>query len=312
MPNELDPQARELLEVVEASGAPPLHLLGVEGARERMRAAFVTRGDPVPVADVDETEIPTPGSPLRVRTYRPTPGDQPAALFLHGGGWTLNDLDTHDELCRRLAVQSGYAISALDYRRAPEHQYPAALIDTYITFRWLADHAARTSADRPAPAVIGESSGASLAAGLSLLLRDLQAPAPSYQVLAYPVTDKLGRWPSYDEYGSGYVLDRDLMEWFLEQYVSPSSDRPDPYLYPLTADDLSGLPETLVVTAEFDPVRDEGVEFARRLDTAGVRVEHIHARDQMHGFLMLARAVARADDLLSVIASRLGARLGPS
>jgi acetyl esterase len=304
----LDPQAQAVLEVMQAAGEPPLHTMTVAQARDRMRAAFVTRGQPIELASVEDRVIPYPGGGLALRLYRPRTGPLPLGLFLRGGGWALNDLDTHDDLCRRLAKRSGWAIASLDYRRAPEHKYPAALLDAYVAFRWLQDNARRLGCVDSTPAVIGESAGANIAAGLSLLLRDCEASVPCYQVLIYPVTDRPGRWPSYEERGVGYALDRDQLHWFLAQYASADCVVADPYLFPLCAEDLSRLPPTLVVTAEFDPLRDEGAAFARQLAQAGVEVEHEHAADQMHGFLMLARVVSRADALVSMIAARLAAR----
>jgi acetyl esterase len=229
------------------------------------------------------------------------------ALFFHGGGWTVNDIDTHDGLCRRIAKQSGWLLASLDYRRAPEHKYPAALEDAYCGYRWLLDNAERVGGDIGHRAVVGESSGGSIAATLTLLLRDMHAPMPTYQVLAYPATDLYDRWPSYEERGAGYALDRDLMHWYLDNYLPSSCDPQDPYLFPVTAPDLTGLPPALIMTAEFDPVRDEGVAYAEKLASAGVTVEHVHAEDQMHGFLMMDRAVPRAGELIDQLARALAA-----
>lgn len=303
----LDPEARALLEVMEAAGAPAVETLTVAEARTRMKAAFATRGAPLAIADVRDVEVPSPAGALGLRLYRPREGELPIALFLHGGGWTINDIDTHDELCRRLARGSGWLIASLEYRRAPEHKHPAALHDAYSAYRWLLDNAKELGCDPAVRAVAGESAGATTAAALSLLLRDGGGPLPTYQVIAYPMMDRPERWPSYAERGSGYMLDRPQIEWFIGHFLPDAHDLSDPYLFPLRAADLSGLPPALVMTAEFDPLRDEGVAFAEKLSGAGVAVEHVHARDQMHGFLLLGKAVRNAGALIDRVAAALAA-----
>jgi acetyl esterase len=261
---------------------------------------------------VEDLRLPHSHGARPLRLYRPRPGVLPVALFLHGGGWTLNDLDTHDRLCRRLARRSGWLLASLDYRRAPEHRHPAALQDARLAYDWLLEHAERLEGDASLTALVGESSGATTAAGLTLLLRDTGAPQPAFQVLAYPLTDVPGRWPSHEERGTGYTLDRPEVRWFIENCLpldqDPANPDRDPYLFPLTAPDLAGLPPALVVTAEFDPLRDEGVAYARQLAAAGVIVEHAHAEDQMHGFLLLDRAIDRAGELIDLLADALAAR----
>jgi acetyl esterase len=305
MSPKLDPQAEALLEVMRAAGAPQPYSLPVEQAREQMRAALVTRADPIPLHRVEDIALPTLHGPLGMRLFRPAEGVLPVALFLHGGGWTLNDLDTHDRLCRRIAQRSGWLVAALDYRRAPEHQHPAALEDAQCAYRWLLDNGERIGAEVSCVALVGESSGATMAASLTLLLRDIGAPLPVLQILAYPIADVCGRWPSHEERGSGYTLDSEFVRWSFENYVPAGRELEDRYLLPLAATDHSGLPPTLVMTAEFDPLRDEGIAYAQRLAQAGVVVEHVHADDQMHSFLLLDRAVAKAGALIDRLADAL-------
>jgi acetyl esterase len=323
MSAQLDPEAQALLDVMQATGGSQPYASSVDEARQQMRAALVTRGAPLALRDVRDLELPSPHGPLRLRLYRPSEGALPVALFLHGGGWTLNDLDTHDRLCRRIARRSGWLLASLDYRRAPEHRHPAPLHDAHLAYRWLRDNRERIGGNAIRDAVIGESAGATTAAALTLLLRDAGAPLPSMQVLAYPLTDVPGRWPSHNERGNGYTLDSAFIRWFFEQYlgaehplsdpndrIDADGDTPlarDPYLLPLTAPDLSGLPPAFVMTAEFDPLRDEGLAYARRLSEAGVTVEHVHAEDQMHGFLLLDRAIPRAGELIDRLADALAA-----
>jgi acetyl esterase len=309
---QLDPEAQVLLDVMQAVGAPALHTLPVEQARAQMRSALLTRGEPLALHHVEDVRVPSAHGALPLRLYRPRPGVLPIALFIHGGGWMLNDLDTHDGLCRRIAKRSGWLLASLDYRRAPEHRHPAALEDARLAYDWLLENAARLEGDPTLVALAGESSGANTAAALALLLRDTGAPQPAFQILAYPPVDVPDRWPSHQERASGYTLDRPLLRWFIEHNLPPDFDSADPYrdpyLFPLGAPDLAGLPPALVMTAEFDPLRDEGIAYAERLTAAGVPVEHLHADNQMHGFLMVDRAIARAGELIDHLADALAAR----
>ncbi len=331
----LDPQAQDLLEAMRAAGLPPLHLLSVEQARARMRAAFARPASRGPqLESVSELAVPTPSGGRALRLYRPRAGRLPVALFFHGGGWTVNDLDTHDALCRTIARRSGWALAALDYRRAPEHRHPAALQDAHDAYRWLAENAADLELDAGSCALLGESSGATMAASLALLLRDTGAPAPTLQILVYPLIDPPGRWPSHERYASGYTLDRDQIDWYFG-HVLGGHARVDGsafafadgagaalgdgagvaladgaagetgYLLPLSDRDLSGVAEALVVTAEFDPLRDEGVAYAEQLARCGVPVRHVHVGDQMHGFLLHSVLVAGAARRVEEIADAL-------
>lgn len=309
MTPRLDPEAQALLDVMRAVGTPQPYEVSVEQARENARAALVGRGASVPLHGVEDLSLPTPHGPLALRLFRPAEGVLPVALFLHGGGWSINDLDTHDRLCRLIARRSGCAVASLGYRRAPEHKHPAPLEDAHLAYRWLLDNAETIEVDASAVALMGESSGATTAACLSLLLRDLGAAMPVYQILAYPVMGMFDAWPSYRERGSGYTLDLEFARWALQNYLPAGHDLKDPYLFPLAAEDLAGLEPTLMVTAEFDPLRDEGIAFAQRLAGAGVEIEHIHAEDQMHGFLLLDRAVAKAGVLIDRLADALAAHV---
>jgi acetyl esterase len=302
---ELDRDAQVILDAIAAFGEPHLATLSVDQARERVRAALVGKGEPLALHSVRDVSLPTPSGALRLRLYRPRDGCLPMALFLHGGGWTVNDVDTHDELCRRLAKRSGCLLASVDYRKAPEDTHPAPLEDACTAYRWLLDNAGSLGSDPARRALVGESSGATIAAGLTVLLRDLGAPLPDYQVLAYPVADGFDRWPSYLERGTGYILDRTLMQWYFGHCVPTGSPSEKPYFMPLATDDLSNLPPTLILTAEFDPLRDEGIAYAERLAAAGVAVEHVHAADQMHGFLLLGRVVPKAGALIDRIADAL-------
>lgn len=293
---------------MRAVGAPQPYALPLAEARESMRAALITKGDPIALHSVENVSLPTPHGELAMRLYRPSEGVLPLGLFLHGGGWILNDLDTHDRLCRRIARRSGWLLGALDYRRAPEHKHPAPLEDAQLAYRWLLDNAEEIEGDQAAIALVGESSGATTAACLSVLLRDLGAPMPLFQILAYPFVDLLGQWPSREERGAGYILDMEFVRWAIRAYIPVGHDPRDPYLFPLAASDFRRIPPTLVMTAEFDPLRDEGRAYVEKLRAAGVEVEHIHAEDQMHGFMLVDRAVAKAGALIDRLADALSDR----
>jgi acetyl esterase len=306
----LDPQAQALLDAAKAAGASPPYTLPVEEARRRMRAAFISADASHPVHSVDDELVPGPGGGLPVRIYRASPdAAAPAALFLHGGGWVVNDIDTHDHLCRRLAASSAVTVISLEYRRSPEHPYPAAVEDTYAAWRWLHDNGRRLSVDPRRLGVVGDSSGGTLAAVLCLLCRDRGAPAPRAQILGYPVTLTYDQTDSYVRNATGYSLNRDFMRWFLDAYLDERADVTDPYLFPGAATNLAGLPQALVWTAGFDPLCDEGSAYAAALSAAGVPVEHRHLDDQMHGFLMQDRAIDRAREAIDQTAAWLATAL---
>lgn len=294
-----------LMDAMRAADLPGMHTLSPEQARERMRTSLVRGGGRPELLSVDQVACPTPHGPLALRLYRPARGMLPAALFIHGGGWTVNDLDTHDRLCRLLAARSGFLLAAVDYRRAPEHGHPAALEDAHLAYRWLVDRESDLGLEGGCRALVGESSGATTAASLALLLRDSGGPPATFQALAYPMTDLFGRQPSYRERGEGYPLDADQLAWFLSNYLPNGYSAEDPYLFPLLADDHRGLPQTLIMTAEFDPLRDDGIAYAEALAAAGVPVRHVHAEDQVHGFLLLDGVIDRARDLIDLLGDAL-------
>lgn len=293
---QLDPQAQSLLEAMNAAGLPPPSTLPVPDARQARRRQLVVDPPRVEIAKVEDDLVPGPLGGIPLRWYRPSPKDGlPVTLYLHGGGWTVDDLDTHDQLCRRLASRSQAVVVSVAYRRSPEHPYPAAVDDAYAATQWVAAVGRERGVDPTRLAVAGDSAGGNLATVVALLCRDRHGPAVRFQALAYPVTDhwQAGR-ASYDQYAEGYTLSRDFMQWTFEHYLPDGFDRADPYVFPLRAADLSGLPPALIVTAEFDPLRDEGRAYAERLRAAGVAVEYVHLDDQMHGFLLQEAAVDRA------------------
>jgi acetyl esterase len=303
---QLDPQARSLPEAMKASGQRPLFTMPVADARRARRRLLVAGPPRVQIAKVEDDLVPGPVPGIPVRWYRPSPeAGLPVTLYFHGG-WTVEDLDTHDHLCRRLASRAHAVGVSVAYRLGPEHPYPAAVEDAYAATVWVAAIGPERGVDPARLAVAGDSARGNLATAVTLLCRDRRGPAVRFQALAYPVTDywQAGR-DSYGQYAEGYTLSRDFMKWTFRHYMPEGFDRADPYLFPLRAADLSGLPAALIVTAEFDPLRDEGRAYAEPLCAAGAAVEHVHLDDQMHGFLLQETAVDRAREMVDRFAVTL-------
>ncbi len=249
-----------------------------------------------------ERSIPGPGGPIRLRVYRSAhaPAAPPAIVFLHGGGWVSGDLDTHDGSARMLARETCAVVVAVDYRRAPEHRYPAALDDALAAFRWVHENW-RDLASRPgAVAVMGDSAGGNLAAALCLRTRDEGGPTPVAQGLVYPATDLRLGTESMATLADGFFLTRANIEWFIDQYAPDPMLRTDPYLSPLLAPDLAGLPPAQVWTAGFDPLRDEGRAFADALAAAGVPAGYRCLDDQVHGFFGMGMLPDGLDQIAAV------------
>jgi acetyl esterase len=252
--------------------------MSLEEAREhsRLNARIAAGPRPRPMARIEERTISGAAGPIRVRHYVPPgqPIDTPAPLlvFYHGGGWVIGDLDTHDTTCRFLAESSGASVLSVDYRLAPEYPFPAAVEDAWSAFAWAAANAAQLGADPRRIAVGGDSAGGNLAAVVSLLAREGGGPRPALQLLIYPVTDTEGTMPSRLTYGEGFFLTKSDMDAFDAAYLPDGAARDDARISVLHAADLSSLPPAYVVTAGFDPLRDEGEAYALRMRDAGTRV----------------------------------------
>ena len=259
-----------------------------------------------PVAHVEERSIPGPQGEIPLRIYAPEgSGERPPLVFFHGGGWVIGNLNTHDGTARKLANATGRSIVSVDYRLAPEHRFPAAAEDCFAAACWAAKNPGAVGAGCGAPAVAGDSAGGNLAAAVSLMARDRSGPELGFQLLIYPVVDCDFERASYTENAEGYMLTLDVMKWFWDQYVPDAEQRRQPYVSPLAADDLSGLPPTLVITAEFDPLRDEGEAYAERLRAAGVPVTCTRYDGMIHGFFSFADFVDKGRQALSEAAAAL-------
>lgn len=274
----------------------------------RRGATKLVTGTPAAVAEVRNLSIPGPGGPLPIRIYLPESKQTalPVIIYFHGGGWVLGDLDSHDTLCRTLAVKTDAVVVSVDYRLAPEHVFPAALVDADATLRWVAGNASSFNGDASRIAVAGDSAGGNLAAALSLLARDQHGPQIRAQVLLYPAVDlsNLDRQSTLD-FAQGYFLTRARMAWFIEQYVPEPNQRSEPLVSPLLASSHSGLPPALTITAGFDPLRDEGEAYAGVLSKAGVSSQLQRYDGVLHGFISMDRWFPEAQQATDLIAGFL-------
>jgi acetyl esterase len=287
---------------------PPLEETGAVVARANMKTLPRLPGDPV--HQVSDRSIAGPGGDIPIRVYRPGTGTRPVIVFFHGGGWAIGDLDSHDALCRSLANATGAVVVAVDYRLAPEHRFPAAADDSLAATTWVAEHAAELDVDASRLAVMGDSAGGNLAAVVSLMARDHGGPSIAFQLGVYPVTSADLDRQSYHDNGTGYFLTTAGMRYFWDEYVPEESDRSNPYAAPLAAADLSGLPPSHIITAEHDPLRDEGEAYANRLRESGVSSTNTRYGGLFHGFLNMASILPSAAQALSDVASVLRAALG--
>jgi len=308
----LDTQARMLLDQMASVGAPPLNEQSVAQARAMIENLTALSGEAEPVAAVENRTVPGPAGEIPIRLYRPESagaGAAPCLVWLHGGGFVIGSIDTSDGTCRALANRTGAVVVSVDYRLAPEDPFPAGPEDAYAAVTWIAAHGADLGIDPSRIAVGGDSAGGNLTAVVALMARDRGGPDLRLQLLVYPVTDHSFETPSYLENADGYLLTRDAMIWFWNHYIADPAGRDDPYASPLRAGDLSGLPPAFVITAEYDPLRDEGEAYADKLRAAGVPVTLTRYDGMIHGFfgmsLVLNQAKQAIDDAAVVVRDAL-------
>ena len=259
------------------------------------------------VARVVDCSISGPACELDLRMFVPTDttAPLPAFIWFHGGGWVLSNIDACDTLCRIMANESGCLVIAVNYRLAPEHRFPAAVDDCLATVRWVFAHASELGVDRARIAVGGDSSGGNLAAVVGQLCQAPPEPQLVQQVLVYPLTDIAGSFPSMDEYADGYLLTRGALQWFYGQYLNDEREQTDPRASPLRAADVSRVAPALIVTAECDPVRDEGKAYADKLRAAGVPTKYVCYPGMVHPFLSFGKVLDDAHAALELIAATL-------
>ncbi len=312
----LDPQIQPLVDLINAAAAdaPPADQQTAAMRREAYHGLVAIAGAGPELHDVSDTAAPGPNGDVGLRVY--TPLATPSAgivVYYHGGGWCIGDLDTHDEVCRSLAKQSEQTVVSVDYRLGPEHRFPVAVEDSWAALEWVAANTEQLAvADAPI-AVCGDSAGGNLAAVMALMARDAGGPTIAAQLLVYPGVDMVDpdRFASRTENGAGYVLTKETMDWFADHYLAQPSDADDWRASPLRAGSFTDLPPAVVITAEFDPLRDEGAAYAEALAAAGNEVEHRVYEGMVHIFFQLGPVVAKGAEAVTQVAEAAKARLAP-
>lgn len=302
-------QVQAFLQLLAASNLPPYEQSTVQQARDRMNAIAMLERPATPIAEVIDLRIPGPAKEIPLRIYRPIPSpNQPTLIYFHGGGWVVGSIESHDRLCRALASASGFQVISVDYRLAPEHKYPAAVEDAEATYRYVRAHAAELGVDSAQIYLGGDSAGGNLSAVVCQRARDLNEPLPRGQVLIYPATGSAHKTASHAEFADGYLLTAGAMAWFASHYIEHPGQLRESSVSPAFAQDVSGLPPTFLLTAEFDPLRDEGEAYAQKLTAAGVPVSLRRYDGMIHGFLQLSAMVSAATTAIEEIAGWLRAQ----
>jgi acetyl esterase len=311
MPVTLDADAAAVYKAFQEAGRPAYETLTPDEARAYyLTARLVTNPEPPALADVRDFSIPAPHGTIPARLYRPhdsrlVDGLSPALVFFHGGGWVIGNLESHDVACRALAHAGELIVISVDYRLAPEHKFPAAVDDAVTATQWVADNAPSLGIDAARLSVGGDSAGGNLAAVVALAARDGKGPQLAGQVLIYPATDFAMAHPSHSEPETSVLLTHSVIRWFRDHYLTGVADIHDWRASPAKAATLAGLPPAYVLTAGADPLRDEGDDYAQRLQEAGVPVTHRSFPGQFHGFFTMGKLLQQAN----VAASDIGAWL---
>ncbi len=304
---DMHPQAQGLLAALADAGAPPLYELSLEDARAVTGGVAELIGPGPELASVYDIAIPGGGGDISARVYEPAADPPTTVVYFHGGGWVIGSVDDWDAVCRAIAAESGARVVSVDYRLAPEHRFPAAAEDAYDSFVWVADNLAQGGT----MVVAGDSAGGNLAAVTTLRARDENGPEIALQVLIYPVVDHDFTTGSYDQHGDGgMILNRAEMVWFWDNYVPDPADRSLPHASPLHAPDHSGLPPAYVLVAEYDPLRDESLAYAAKLEAAGVPVEIRRFDDQIHAFFGMVNLMESADTAVAEVGTAIRAAAG--
>ena len=306
----LDAIVQGLLEQMAANPMPKLWEVPPAQGREMYRMMSQTlEPQDIAIGKIDNTTFAGPsGDQIRLRIYSPVAGGGaalPALVYFHGGGWVIGDLDTHDALCRTLANESHARVIAVDYRLAPEHKFPAAADDAFAAVKWIEANASSLGIDANRIAVAGDSAGGNLSAVVCQMAKQKGGPHIVFQLLIYPVTQMRANTGSMSAFAEGYFLERQTMNWFFDQYAPAGQDPNDWRISPLAATDLSGLPRAYIVTAGFDPLRDEGKAYADKLNHAGVAAVYVDYPGMVHGFFNMQGVLPQARDAIADAAKAL-------
>jgi acetyl esterase/lipase len=311
---QLDPQMKAVLEQAAAAGGKPFHQMTPGEARQAIDTMFAAfRGTPVEVGKIEDRRIPGPAGQIPVRIYSPAGiGPFGALVYFHGGGWVIGNIETHDATCRQLTAGAGCVTISVDYRLAPEHKFPAGPEDCYAATKWVADNAHALNVDQNRLAVGGDSAGGNLAAAVALMARDRGGPRLAFQLLIYPATDCADDTSSQREFAQvspDYVLSRADMEWFWGHYLRPT-DKTNPIACPALAKSLANLPAAFIVTAEVDPLRDEGEAYAEALRKAGINVKVKRYNGVCHGFFSMSSMIDKGRQAVSDSCAELRSAIG--
>ena len=301
----LEPEAREFLLEMAAAGAAPLEDVGPEQARADMEAGSKLLAPGPELHEVEDLTAEGRHGGIPIRCYRTGSEKNGAIIYFHGGGWVIGSVETHDAYCRHLAEATSLTVCSVDYRLAPENPFPAPFEDALDSVEWVSENAETLRIDASRLAVAGDSAGGNLAAAVSLACRDLGVAKIARQVLTYPITDYDLTTESYREFSEGYYLTRDSMDWFWRTYLEHPNDSENPYVRPMQCMDLGDLPDALVITAEYDPLRDEGEFYASRMVEQGVRVTQQRFLGMIHGFIRRFERFPQAQECLQLIADFL-------
>lgn len=303
----LSPEIEQYLASMAASGAPEVWQAPLDVVRAGTYGRISLAGVPEKIFSIHDRYIPGPTADLHIRIYRPNPGNLPALVYFHGGGWVLNFLDIYDAELSAIANRSGSVVIAVNYQKAPEHPYPIPFDDCHATYLWAHQNAHLLGINPEKIGIGGDSAGANLASAVALKNRDVKGPHLAYQLLLYPCTERNFETDSYTSKATGYGLSRQSMQWFWEQYLQGNDHDNDPYACPSAAKSFANLPPAILVIAEYDPLKDDGVKYERQLREAGVQTFFKEYKGMIHGFTVLGSitktAAVALSDCAQIIAS---------
>ncbi|PCI92450.1 lipase [Candidatus Aerophobetes bacterium] len=302
----LDPELAEFLKNVSESGNKAFEIMSIDDMRQATKRLSVFYGDVEPVHKVETRAIKADDHDFLVRIYHPSPAKKlPMLLYFHAGGYVRGDVELCDPICRKIANRSSCIVISVNYRLAPEDKFPAALEDAYTTLCFAHRYAHEIGGSKDHIAVAGDSTGGNLATVLTLLTRERKGPKISFQILMYPVVDYTYSFPSHEKFAKGYFMTEEALKFYESQYFPPDADRKDPYISPYFIKHFDNLPPAYIITAECDPVRDEGEAYAEKLKKSGIKVVHYRFKGTMHAFIYFSPISKKADEAIFSVAEAL-------